>query len=82
MTLSPTTLAFASYMADPALAKDFDILTRCGHVQATAANEGEDTPAGWFRRAAGAYALADDRDRLARRALILVAASFAEGRPS
>lgn len=82
MTLSLTSLAFAAYYADPLLAKDFDVITRCGHVQVTAASEGEDTPAGWFRRAAGAYALADDRDRLARRALTLVAASFAGGQPS
>ncbi len=73
----PSLLAFNTYMADPVLSRDLDILIRCGRLQARAIIGGRDTPTGWFTAAAESYT-ADD---LGRHACHLVAADFSRGVP-
>lgn len=60
-------------MYTPELARDLDVLMRCGHVQIAAASIGRDTPAGWFQAAADAHTVADAVGRLARMACQLAA---------
>lgn len=74
-----TALAFTVYMADATLARDLDILYRCGRVQQHCADAGDDSPAAWFAQAARSYPPCDDLNRLARRACELVAAELQSG---
>ncbi len=80
--MTPHTLAFACFWATPVLARDYDVLIRCGRVQAGAHADGHDTPAGWFARAARSYSPCDDTNRLAARTCTLVSAALADGVPS
>ncbi len=77
----PVALAFTAYMADPTLARDIDILYRCGRVQEHCADAGDDSPAAWFAEAARCYPPRDDLNRLARRACELVAQALQTGVP-
>jgi hypothetical protein len=80
--MAPTSLHFELYWRTPELVVDFDILLRCGRVQASAAERGVDTPAGWFDEAARVYSPADAGGALARRTCELVASAFAHGEPN
>lgn len=73
-------LSWALYWQSDELRRDFAVLTR-GRLQAMCAAEGRDTPAGFFYGAARSYVPSDDLGKLARRACVLVAMSFEEGRP-
>jgi hypothetical protein len=80
--VNAASLMWAVYWADPVLARDFDVLVRCGNVGTTAGTCCGDTPAGWFRHAALSYTVTDRQGELARAACVLVAVRFAAGSPS
>jgi hypothetical protein len=77
--MAPVSLLFELFWRTPELVVDFDILLRCGRVQASAAERGVDTPAGWFGEAALVYAPGDAEGALARRTCGLVSSAFAHG---
>lgn len=80
--MTPASLAFAVYWRDPVLVRDIAVLMRGGHIQRRAREDGDDTPAGWFRRAATSYTTSDRQGWLARQACLFVAAQLATQEPS
>jgi hypothetical protein len=76
-----TALSWSLYWASAELRRDFEIISRPSGIQRLTQAAGRDDPPGWFYEAARSYAPSDALGVIARRACVLVAMRFEEGRP-
>jgi len=80
--MNPDLFAATIFFTEPELQTDFAILVRLGRLQEHAQRQNDDTPGGFFARAAFTYLPNDSLGRIARRACRHIAREFREGVPS